>query len=241
MTRLTATGGNDGRSGAMAETGEPIMDVVYLADQGNVRFKQDRLAVDIVCVGDSITGWNNFGLPQSWPYPTYPQFLQQMFGRRAADGGIAGEISDNGLGLVRRYLDLFPNSDYLIIGFGTNDLGAGSELESVSKRIIENLGRMVDEVREREKVTILSNVPYANESLFPRDMAEDSHHRRDYHNERLRAFCQQHSIPLADICSHLRDEHLGDELHPNEAGAKIIAEVVFRVLVAVSRKHESDE
>ncbi len=225
----------------MAKTGEPIMDVVYLADQGNVRFKQDRLAVDIVCVGDSITGWNNFGLPQSWPYPTYPQFLQQMFGRRAADGGIAGEISDNGLGHVRRYLDLFPNSDYFIIGFGTNDLGAGSELESVSKRIIENLGRMVDEVREREKVPILINVPYANESLVPRDMAEDSHHRRDYHNERLRAFCQQHSIPLADICSHLRDEHFGDELHPNEAGAKIIAEVVFRALVAVSRKHESDE
>jgi lysophospholipase L1-like esterase len=57
----------------------------------------------------------------------------------------------------------------------------------------------------------------------------------------LGAFCQQHSIPLADICSHLRDEHLADELHPNEAGAKIIADVVYRVLVAVSRMRESDE
>ncbi len=217
------------------------MDVVYLADQGNVRFKQDRLVVDVVCVGDSITGWNNFGPVQSWPYPTYPQFLQQMFGLRAADGGIAGEVSDNGLGHVRRYLDLFPNSDYFVIGFGTNDLGTGSELESASERIIENLGRMVDEVQERGKLPILFNVPYANESMFPRDIAEDTHRRRDYHNERLRAFCQQHSIPLADICSPLRDEHLADELHPNESGAKIIADVVYRVLVAVSRRRESDE
>lgn len=217
------------------------MDVVYLADQGSARFKQDRLAVDVVCAGDSITGWNNFGPVQSWPFPTYPQFLQKMFGLSAADGGIAGEISDNGLGHVRRYLDLFPNSDYFIIGFGTNDLAAGFELESTSEKIIENLGRMVDEVREREKLPILFNVPNANESMFPPDIAEDTHHRRVYHNQRLKKFCDEHSIPLADICSHLRDEHFGDELHPNEQGAKIIAEVVYGVLVAVSRKPESDE
>ena len=37
-------------------------------------------------------------------------------------------------------------------------------------------------------------------------------------------------IPLADICRLLRDEHFGDELHPNDRGAKIIAEAVFQVL-----------
>ena len=36
--------------------------------------------------------------------------------------------------------------------------------------------------------------------------------------------------PLADICCLLRDEHFGDELHPNDRGAKIIAEAVFQVL-----------
>jgi len=36
-----------------------------------------------------------------------------------------------------------------------------------------------------------------------------------------------------DICSHLWDEHLGDELHPNETEATIIAGTVFEVLSLV--------
>jgi lysophospholipase L1-like esterase len=152
---------------------------------------------------------------------------------RMADGGIAGEISDNGLGHVRRYLDLFPNSRYFIIGFGTNDLGTWPDLESTSRRIIENLERMVQAVREEGKLPILFNVPYANESRFLPQIAKDTHEKRDYHNERLRVFCSENSIPIADICSHLRDEHLGDELHPNEAGARIIAGKVFETLSLV--------
>ena len=72
-----------------------------------------------MCAGDSITGWNNFGPANLWPYPTYPQFLQQLSepsGLRIADGGIAGEVSDNGLSHVKSYLDLFPNALYFIIG-----------------------------------------------------------------------------------------------------------------------------
>ena len=212
------------------------MGVVYTADVKRTTFEQDRVAVDVVCVGDSITGWNNFGPVAFWPYPTYPCFLQELcepLGLRLADGGIAGELSDNGPGHVRRYLDLFPNSHYFVVGFGTNDLGTWPDLESTSRRIIDNLDRMVQAVRGQAKRPILFNVPYANESVFPPYIARDTHEKRDYHNERLREYCQQHKVPLADICSHLRDEHLGDELHPNEAGARIIAERVFEVLRAV--------
>jgi hypothetical protein len=44
----------------------------------------------------------------------------------------------------------------------------------------------------------------------------------------LRQF--QCRIPLADICSWWHEKPLGDELHPNRRGAKIIAEVVFQWL-----------
>lgn len=37
------------------------MEVVYLVDIRRPGFDRDRLAVDVVCAGDSITGWNNFG------------------------------------------------------------------------------------------------------------------------------------------------------------------------------------
>ena len=212
------------------------MNVVYLADLNRPALEHDRLAVDVVCAGDSITGWNNFGPANFWPLPTYPQFVQTMcepLGLRVADGGIAGEVSDNGLGHVRRYLDLFPNSRYFVIGFGTNDLGTRPELESTSRRIIENLGSMVRTVRDDGKLPMLFNVPYANESMFAPHIARDTHEKRDYHNGRLKEYCQEHAVPLADICCRLKDGHFGDELHPNEGGAKIIAEEVFQMLSLV--------
>jgi hypothetical protein len=86
-------------------------DVLCVADRHTEAFDQQRLAVDVVCAGDSITGWNNFGPAAYWPYPIYPQFLQEMcqpLGLRLANGGIAGEISPNGIGHVQDYLGLFP-------------------------------------------------------------------------------------------------------------------------------------
>ena len=64
-----------------------------------------------------------------------------------ANGGIAGEVSPNGLGQVRDYLELFPNARYFVVGYGTNDLGMWPEVERTSPRIIENLDRMVRAIR----------------------------------------------------------------------------------------------
>jgi lysophospholipase L1-like esterase len=211
-------------------------DVVRIVDAGTPSFEEARTEVDVVCAGDSITGWNNFGPAQDWPYPTYPEFLQELcrpLGLRIADGGIAGELSDYGLAHVNRYLDMFPNSRYFIIGFGTNDLGTWPDLEQTSQRIIDNLDRMIAAVREEDKQTILFNVPPVNECCFSEGMIGELEHKRDYHNGRLREYCQQHSVPHVDIHSSLWDEHFGDELHPNRLGAEIIAGEVFEVLRSI--------
>ena len=89
-------------------------------------FEAERTAVDVVCLGDSLTGWNIFGPTHFWPYPTYPHFLQELcvpLKLRIANGGIAGEISENGPQQVQDYLELFPNARYFVFGMGTNDLG----------------------------------------------------------------------------------------------------------------------
>ena len=209
------------------------MDVLYVVERDTDAFESVRTAVDIVCAGDSLTGWNNFGPAGQWPYRTYPDFLQVLclpLGLRIANGGIAGEISDNGPQQVREYLDLFPNARYFVFGMGTNDLGTWPDTESTNRRIIGNLDRMAQLVRGRGKKPILFNVPHANEWMFPAHIATEIHNKRDYHNPRLKAFCDEHGIPMADICSSLRAEHFGDTLHPNDLGARIIAEAVFQVL-----------
>ena len=75
------------------------MTPVYIVDESSTDFESARLNVDVVCAGDSLTGWNNYGPAQYWPFPTYPRFLQEKcesLDLQVADGGIAGEISDNG-------------------------------------------------------------------------------------------------------------------------------------------------
>jgi len=210
--------------------------ILCTIDQGTPTFEAGRTAVNLVCAGDSLTGWNNFGPHSTWPFPTYPDFLQELcipLGLRVANGGIAGEISDNGPQQVRDYLDLFPNARYFVISMGANDLGTWRDTESTSRRIIGNLARMAQMVLDQGKQPILFNVPHANEAAFPPRIAAEIHAKRDFHNPRLKAFCDEHGIPLADICSRLRDEHFGDNLHPNAEGAKIIAEQVFAVLSSV--------
>ena len=207
--------------------------VVYLASAGSPRAATARESVDVVCAGDSLTGWNNFGPADSWPFPTYPQFLQGMcepLELALADGGIAGEVSGRGLWHVERYLELFPNSRFFVIGFGTNDLGGAADHVAVSSRVIANLRSMVNAVRDAGKLPMLFNVPYVNEGMFPSTVAEALHEQRDYHNGRLAEYCADNEVPLADICSRLEGEHFGDEVHPNADGAKIIAECVFEVL-----------
>jgi lysophospholipase L1-like esterase len=209
------------------------MDVLYVVERDTADFETAKATVDIVCAGDSLTGWNNFGPVESWPYPTYPSFLQELCAPldwRVANGGIAGEVSDNGPQQVRDYLDLFPNARIFVIGIGTNDLGTWPETETASRRILVNLARMVETVAKRGKRPILFNVPHVNEQMFPPRIVREVHGKREYHNPRLKAFCDEHGIPLADICSLLHDEHFGDELHPNGSGAKIIAETVFQML-----------
>lgn len=212
------------------------MSPLYVVDESTSHFESARMDVDVVCAGDSLTGWNNYGSAQYWPFPTYPRFLQlkcEPLGLQIADGGIAGEISDNGPRHVLRYLEAFPNSRYFIIGFGTNDLGTWPDLERTSQRIIKNLDIMVHAVKSANKKPILFNVPNVNEAMFPPSLVADCRQKRDYHNDKLSSFCEQNDIPLADIRSQLHDQHIGDSLHPNEAGAKVIAETVFDVLAAV--------
>jgi len=69
--------------------------------------------------------------------------------------------------------------------------------------------------------------------MFSYQIARELHEKRDYHNERLKEFCDHSQLPLADICSKLRNEHFGDELHPNDEGAKMIAAEVHRTFLAI--------
>ena len=195
-------------------------------------FEKARNKADIVCIGDSITGWNNLSMhPTAWPFKTYPHYLQKLLKNLAiANVGDAGETSKKGIYLTQRSLDWFPNAQKYIIGFGANDL-AYTKKVTASRTILTNLEKIVDLLSENNKKVILLNVPYLNEPMFPEKDAIETHEKRDYHNQKL-AECFENDAIIADICSKLNPEHLGDTLHPNEAGAKIIAKEIYSCLTS---------
>jgi len=207
-----------------------------IADQGSDAFEAARRQIDVVCLGDSLTGWNNYGPRSGWPWPTYPEFLAELcepFGLRLANAGVAGEVSGNGPRQVDQTLALFPNARWFIFGMGTNDLTAWPDAEGTSREVLANLERMARAVVAHGRQPVLFNVPKVKESLLSPRRAEKVRLRHSNHNERLREFCEKERIPLADIFAPLDDEHFADTLHPNAAGARLIAGEVYRALRSV--------
>ena len=78
---------------------------------------------------------------------------------------------------------------------GTNDLGMWPDTEATSKRIIDNLDKMVQAVRDSGKKAVLFNVPNANEAMFPPAVAKELREKRDYHNARLKRVLRRAGHP----------------------------------------------
>ena len=210
------------------------LDVQDVFDESSDVFRAEQVAFDVVCAGDSLTGWCNVGPAESWPYPCYPEFLQALcepLGLKVANCGLAGEISDEGVRQVRDYLKLFTTAKFFPLCYGANDLDDSDDHEATSSRILANLGHMVQFVWKRGRQPIVLDIPDVNGRLFPADMLQAARAARSYHNARLKQFCQDLDIPLAVISGCLGDGHFGDACHPNAEGARIIAGSVFDVLI----------
>jgi lysophospholipase L1-like esterase len=207
--------------------------VLRIFDPDTDPHQAGRMPFDVVCCGDSLTGWGNYGPTESWPFQCYPEFLQTLcdpLALKVANCGVAGETSNNGVWQVRDYLTLFTTARYFLICYGANDLEGCANHESASTKVIANLGKMVDAVRAEGKQPILLDILDVNGRLFPRDELLAMRVAISYHNPRIKRFCREQKLPLAVISGCLSDGHFGDACHPNSEGAKIIAGIVFAVL-----------
>ncbi|MCU0723091.1 MAG: GDSL-type esterase/lipase family protein [Planctomycetes bacterium] len=205
-------------------------------DEDPARFRERSAAADVVCAGDSITGWNNFGPASQWPFRTYPVFLQERIAAarlpwRVADAGIAGETSAGGVALVRRCLGWFPRAAWFAIGFGANDLAGAGDPDGASAFVLERLADMVRRVRDSGRSPLLLEVTPAAEGPFLGGLPEGlSAVRIERHNASLRGFAASEGIAVAAVHARLGPEHLGDGVHPTAEGARIIASAVFEGL-----------
>jgi len=186
--------------------------VIYLTACTQAEPVYNKLSSDgvILAFGDSLT----YGTGAS-PKNSYPTILSQLTGHTVVNAGIPGEISEHGLRRLPGLLDEHQ-PELLILTHGANDILRKLPLDKAR----ENLEAMVQLAQQRNiKVVMLAvpsfNVLVLNSAPFYSQVAEG------------------HNVPidldtLADI---IGDRSLkADRVHPNDAGYRVMAENVFKLL-----------
>jgi acyl-CoA thioesterase-1 len=173
----------------------------------------------IAVLGDSLTA--GLGLLET---QSYPALLQQKidadgFEYEVVNAGVSGDTSAGGL----RRLDWVLQEDVrvLIVALGANDGLRGLSVGEMK----QNLGQIIETARARHVLVILAGM-----EAPPNYGAEYATAFRTAYRELAR----QYRVPLIPF---LLDKVAGeaalnqaDGIHPNPAGAKIVADTVWSVL-----------
>lgn len=180
--------------------------------------KEEKL---ILFYGDSLTA--GMGLDPSFAFPNLIQkkIDERNKGYRVVNAGLSGETSAGGLSRIDWVLK--QKVDIFVLELGANDGLRGLPLESTK----QNLQGILDKVRQKYPDTIL----IVAGMMVPPNMGED------YGNAFVKIFpelAQRNKaklIPfLLEGVAGVPDLNLPDGIHPNEAGHKIVADNVWKVL-----------
>ena len=163
---------------------------------------------DIIAFGDSLT--YGYGAAQDKSYPAY---LSQMLGREVINLGISGDTSAMGLDRIN---EIKKYSPYMVlIEFSANDL-----FRKIPKEQTENnLREIVRQVQNMGAIAVLVDTGGA----FPMDAYTKIQKQiaKDY-NTLL--------VPAIMDGIYNKKSLKSDQIHPNAAGYKIVAERVTKVI-----------
>jgi lysophospholipase L1-like esterase len=165
----------------------------------------------ILAFGDSLT-WGKGVLPEE----SYPARLQAASGREVINGGLAGEVSIEGLKRLPIWLDEYEPA-LVIICHGANDLLRSMNADKVK----DNVRAMVKLAQDRGIDVILIAVPkYGDMRSAPGFYAD---------------IAQEFKIPLENrsLEQILRDSKFHkDTFHPNPEGYQLMANALMKLMQA---------
>lgn len=182
-----------------------LLTLVAACDRGPGLSPLDVDAV-ILAFGDSLTRGTGAGEDES-----YPAVLERLSGRRVINAGVPGELSSEGRQRLPRVLER-ERPDLLILCHGGNDILRGRDTDTAEA----NLADMVRMARERGIEVLLVGVPerglmFHKTADFYFRVAEDT------------------GVPLeSEAIAHIIGEQSlkSDQIHPNAAGYRYLAEAI---------------
>jgi len=148
------------------------------------------------------------------PQQSYPARLQQLIGHQVINAGIPGEVSAEGVRRLPRLLDE-QQPDLLLLCHGGNDL-----LRKLGRAQLKaNLRQMLAIAGQRQIPVVMIAVPQPSLLLADAPL--------------YRELADEFKIPLLEetLADLLADRQFkSDQIHPNAAGYRRLAEVVAELL-----------
>lgn len=167
------------------------------------------LSRTIVCFGDSLTYGTGAGRAEG-----YPERLKALTGREVINAGVPGDTTTLALARLERDV-LSRRPGYVLLTLGGNDLR-----QRVPAREVEaNLRRIVRECQAEGALVVIGGirVPFWGSDL-----------KATY----ARVAREEGAVLIEDIYAGIwgRSELMSDEVHPNAAGYRVMAESFLAAL-----------
>lgn len=168
---------------------------------------QPKLEKTIVCFGDSLTHGTGASNGE-----TYPYFLQKFTNLTVVNAGVHGDTSQHGLDRIDEIFQFKPFM--VLIEFGANDFFKKIPI-AVTKKNIESI---VDKIQASGATAVILCTEDNQLTELRRILVEISN--------------DKNAPIVSGILNEIWTDRtlFADDLHPNSAGYKLVAEKVFKAI-----------
>ena len=179
----------------------------------------------IVALGDSLTSGRGIGKDEAYPAVLQERLEDGGYNYRVVNAGVSGDTTGRAL---RRYRDALDGDvKVLIVALGANDGLRGVPVEQLKS----NLSTIIEAAQRRDIAVVLVGM----DALPLHGWAYSVAFHRAY--EELAA---RYDVPLVPfvLMNIMTDPSLmqGDHAHPNQAGARAIADLIWPHLQPLLKK-----
>jgi acyl-CoA thioesterase-1 len=179
----------------------------------------------IVVLGDSLTSGRGIGKANAYPAVLQERLTKSGYDYEVVNAGVSGDTT---AGALRRVGDVLKDDvEVLVVALGANDGLRGVSIEQLEA----NLGQIIDEAQRRDIRVLLVGM----DALPVRGWAYSVAFHHAYED-----LAKRYRVPLVPflLLNVMSDASLmqRDRVHPNEEGARAIADYLWPYLESVLRK-----
>ena len=173
----------------------------------------------IVTLGDSLTAGFGLSVEHSYPAVLQERLRAEGYAHQVVNAGVSGDTTAGGL--ARLSWQLSRPVEVIVVALGANDGLRGLDTEEMRKNLAEIIGISQDAGAK----VVLAGVP------LPFNYGGDFNRRfRAVYKDLATRFDVALIPSLLEGVVGRRDLNLADGIHPNEEGARIVADNVWRAL-----------